>query len=90
MKIGDCKRWYDYSKEDVHKGVAAEVHRIREQQAEQRRDLAHFMSLYAAGNVSGLGRTAEPDKWTWSDYLHTGAGERASTCRRPSSTPRSR
>jgi hypothetical protein len=42
--------------------VSAEAKRIKTQQAEQRRDMVHYMELYAAGNVSGLGRAVPRDR----------------------------
>ncbi|HEX6239967.1 MAG TPA: hypothetical protein VFZ61_03700 [Polyangiales bacterium] len=71
---GKAHRWYEYSAEDAHEGVCAEVKRIRLQQSEQRRDMVHFMELYAAGNVSGLGRTMPRDRLL--DYVFGfGGGE---------------
>jgi predicted peroxiredoxin len=56
------KRWYEYDKDELHTGVAAEVKRIKDQQSEQRKDIVHFMSLYAAGNVAGLGNLIPRDR----------------------------
>lgn len=56
----------------MHKGVFAEVKTIRDQQAEQRRDIAHFMALYAAGNVAGLGTS--PPATRLKEYLHARRG----------------
>jgi len=59
--------WYSYPRGEAHKGVQAEVQRIRDQQAQQRRDIVHYMRLYAAGNVAGLGNVMPIDRVA--DYL---------------------
>lgn len=61
------ERWYELPREDVHKGVVAECKRIRDQQATQRRDIVHYMELYSAGNVAGLGTAMPRDRLL--DYL---------------------
>lgn len=66
------KRWYEYDKDELHVGVAAEVKRIKLQQSEQRKDVVHFMWLYSAGNVAGLGTLVPRDRIL--DYVYSGAG----------------
>jgi hypothetical protein len=69
----ESKCWYEYAPSELHKGVACEVKRIRDQQREQRQDMAHFMALYAAGNVTGLGHGTEPPVTRLQQYMHMGA-----------------
>ena len=54
----------------MHKAVFAEADRIKNQQATLRRDTVHFMELYAAGNVAGLGPALPAEHLA--DYLYQG------------------
>lgn len=49
------KDWYELRPDEAHKGVFADAKRIKHQQSTLRRDVVHYMELYAAGNVAGLG-----------------------------------
>jgi hypothetical protein len=62
--------WYLAPKNEAHKTVQQTVSFIRQQQSYQRREMRHFMELYAAGNVSGLGRVTPREHLE--DYLYEG------------------
>jgi hypothetical protein len=47
--------WHQRAKNDAHVGVFQAIRYIATQQSEQREDVLHYMSLYSAGNISGLG-----------------------------------
>lgn len=62
------KPWYQADKNQAHKAVAPAVKFIKDQQRQQRRDIVHYLDLYSAGNVSGLGEGATTERLT--DYLY--------------------
>lgn len=67
-ELSQFARWYLAQKGKVHKAVSNHVNFIRSQQRVQRREVQHFLDLYAAGNVSGL-RTSTPRERLY-DYLY--------------------
>lgn len=72
MRTGDKPqvRWYLADKDQAHGAVVQAVEYIRKQQGEQRREMRHFMELYSAGNVSGLGSSFPRDRLL--DYVYQG------------------
>lgn len=50
-------RWWGSDKNSAHRNVFPTIAFVREQQRTQRLDLAIYLELYSAGNVSGIGRT---------------------------------
>ena len=63
-------RWYLADKGKVHEAVRAHVAFIASQQREQRREVRHFLDLYSAGNVAGLGTQTPRERLL--DYLFEG------------------
>lgn len=64
-------RWYLETNEP-HGAIVAAVEYIRAQQADQRREVRHFLELYSAGNVAGLGPSFPRDRLL--DYVFEGRG----------------
>lgn len=48
-------RWYKAPRFEAHSEVADRLTFVRRQQLEQRQEMRHFLNLYAAGNVAGVG-----------------------------------
>lgn len=67
-------RWYLSPAYEVHDEVRARLEFIRRQQDEQRTEIRHFMSLYSAGNVAGIGSGmgAESIRENLREYLYSG------------------
>jgi hypothetical protein len=56
------KQWFSSPENDAHKMVAQTIQFIKQQQSVQRRDMIHYLELYAAGNVAGLGTVLPADR----------------------------
>ncbi len=67
---GDTGCWYTAAKNNAHREVFARVDFIRRQQREQRREMRHFMEMYAAGNVSG--QVLDNPRERLADYFYRG------------------
>lgn len=55
-------RWYLADRDNAHGEIVAAVEYVRHQQAHQRREMRHYLELYSAGNVAGLGPTFPRDR----------------------------
>lgn len=67
-------RWYMSPRYEAHDEVRARLEFIRRQQDEQRQEMRHFLALYSAGNVSGVGAGLDADsiRERLREYLYSG------------------
>lgn len=73
--------WHEAEKGEVHKRVCQRITFIRNQQAVLRDDVLHFMSLYSAGNVAGLGDRYDSISEQLHEYLYSyGSNTRFNLC----------
>lgn len=62
--------WHERPRGEVHEGVFEAIRFIANQQSELRDDVLHYLSLYAAGNVCGMGDGITPIEDQLAEFLY--------------------